>query len=360
MEKFVLLALFVVSIGAISATFAKEKAAPKTVKEIYLAGGCFWGLEAYVKMLPGVVKTEAGYANGKTKNPTYKEVCAGSGHAEVVKVAYDPNQISLAVLLDAFFRVVDPTSLNKQGRDVGAQYRSGVYYAEAGDLAAIEAAIKKEQEKRAQKIVTEAKPLENYYAAEEYHQDYLAKNPGGYCHIDLKEADKFAREAGLGKYEALKIAPQNYVKPPESELKKRLTPLQYDVTQRGATERPFANEYEKNYEKGIYVDVVTGEPLFSSADKFNSGSGWPSFTRAIAEKSIVEKTDKSHGMTRTEVRSLSGDTHLGHLFNDGPKEEGGMRYCVNSASLRFIPFDKMDAEGYGHLKPLVEKKRSAD
>ena len=325
-------------------------------REIYLAGGCFWGLEAYVKRLPGVISTSVGYANGPTENPGYKEVCAGSGHAETVHVVYNPTELSTAELVRAFFHVVDPTMLNRQGFDIGVQYRSGVYYTDKADLSVIQEVIQNEQKKYRKDIVTEVLPLSNYYLAEDYHQDYLVKNPGGYCHIDLGAADQFLQKEGVGATDtlAMEIVKRHYPVPSPAELKKRLKPLQYEVTQNAGTEPPFENEYDRIFEKGIYVDIVNGEPLFSSTDKYDSGCGWPAFTKPIVASLVKEELDTSYGMMRVEVRSTGGDSHLGHLFPDGPAEKGGIRYCINSASLRFIPYDKMDAEGYGYLKGLIE------
>lgn len=329
----------------------------KNLHTIYLAGGCFWGVQAYLKELPGVYKTEVGYANGTTPNPTYEQVCTNkTGYAETVKVSYDPSVITTAQLLDGFFKVVDPTSLNQQGNDRGSQYRSGIYYIDAGDKAIAEAAVDKQKKIYTAPVVTEVTPLTRYYKAEEYHQDYLDKNPGGYCHINLNDADRFIKEEGLGKPKLKDlIQSQNYVAPSDAVLKKTLTPIQYQVTQKNDTERPYTNEYDETFDKGIYVDVVTGEPLFSSQDKYDSGCGWPSFTKPIIPEVISEKKDTSLLMTRTEVRSSAGNSHLGHVFNDGPKEAGGLRYCINSASLKFIPYADMDAQGYGFLKQIFKK-----
>lgn len=323
---------------------------------IYLAGGCFWGLEAYMKKLPGVYDTDVGYANGMTEDPTYEEVCYNNtGHAETVKVVYDTSRISTEQLLDGFFKVVDPTSVNKQGNDRGSQYRSGIYYTDEADKDVADAAVAGQQEKYQAAIVTEVMPLENFYLAEDYHQDYLDKNPGGYCHINLGDADQFIEEEGLGMENLSNlIKPENYPVPSEEELKEKLTDIQYSVTQMGDTERPYTNEYTDQFDKGVYVDVVTGEPLFSSEDKFESGCGWPSFSKPIIPEVVIEKTDTQFNMVRTEVRSRAGDTHLGHVFDDGPAELGGLRYCINGASIRFIAYEDLEAEGYGFLLHLFE------
>ena len=314
----------------------------KELKKIYLAGGCFWGVEAYMERVYGVADAISGYANGSTEKPSYEEVISGSGHAETVEVFYDPERISLEKLLDYYLMVVDPTSINQQGNDRGIQYRSGIYYIDDSDKEIIENRLKKEQSKYDKEIVVEVKKLENFYEAEDYHQDYLAKNPNGYCHIDINKANEVL------------IDPSLYPKPSDEELKEKLTESQYNVTQKNDTESSFSNEYWDNEEKGLYVDVATGEPLFTSTDKFNSGCGWPSFTKPISKDVVRYTEDLSYNMKRTEVRSRSGDSHLGHVFEDGPKELGGLRYCINSASIRFIPFDNMEEEGYGYLKHLIK------
>lgn len=318
------------------------------VKIIHLAGGCFWGLEAYMQKLNGVEDAISGYANGKTENPSYYDLKT-SGHAETVKVVYNPDIISLEDILAHYLRVVNPVSVNKQGNDVGTQYRTGIYYTDEADKTIIENILAKEQTKHDKPIAIEVEPLKQFYAAEEYHQDYLEKNPGGYCHIDLSLADK-----PLDKDKEPMIDSSRYIKPSDEELKKNLTDIQYDVTQNSATERAFSNEYYDNFKRGIYVDITTKEPLFSSTDKFESGCGWPSFSKPISKDVVKYFEDNSHFMHRTEVRSRSGDAHLGHVFNDGPKETGGQRYCINGASLEFIPYDEMDEKGYGYLKYLVK------
>lgn len=315
-------------------------------QEIYLAGGCFWGLEEYLANLPGVIETEVGYANGNTENPSYEQVCReNTGHAETVHTVYDSEKISLAFLLERYFEVIDPTSLNRQGGDVGSQYRTGIYYVNEEDRLIAHKALDKLQQSYRKRIAVELLPLKNFYRAEDYHQKYLQKNPHGYCHIPRSRfADaKMAHDPS-----------KRYIRRSDEELKEMLTPDPYAVTRQNATEPPFRNAYFDEHRKGIYVDITTGEPLFASSDKFDSGCGWPSFSRPIPGSSIVEKLDTSHGMLRTEVRSGIGDAHLGHVFEDGPEELGGLRYCINSASLRFIPKEEMEAEGYGHLLSLVE------
>ncbi|APU97668.1 peptide methionine sulfoxide reductase msrA/msrB [Sphingobacterium siyangense] len=321
---------------------------------VYFAGGCFWGTEHFFKQVRGVTATEVGYANGNLQHPSYAQVSTGtSGFAETVKVTFDPELVDLKLLVDLFFKTIDPTSLNKQGNDIGTQYRTGIYYTNADDAAVIKEQIAALASQYNSKIVVEIEPLQNYYNAEAYHQKYLDKNPGGYCHIS-PDLFKLARNANPEKAKA--DVKNTYKKADKETLKKELTTLQYDVTQNSATERAFDNAYNDEFREGIYVDITTGEPLFVSTDKFESGCGWPSFSKPISDSLIQEHSDNSYGMRRTEVRSKTGDAHLGHVFNDGPADKGGLRYCINSASLRFIPKDKMKAQGYEKYLPLLVKK----
>lgn len=320
-------------------------------KEIYLAGGCFWGLEKYFSQVKGITNTEVGYANGKTQDPTYEDVCyRKTEHAETVKISYDPDQISLEQILELYYDVVDPLSMNRQGNDIGTQYRTGIYYVDDNDAAVIQGSLEKLQRKYKKPVVIEVLPLKNYYTAEKYHQKYLDKNPGGYCHIGR---EKFQKAKNFSSIKTTSEDGKIYHKKPKEELKNILTDLQYNVTQNNVTEPPFRNEYFNNFRKGIYVDVTTGEPLFVSSDKFESGCGWPSFSKPISPDLIHELTDTSFGMRRVEVRSKTGDAHLGHVFTDGPKESGGLRYCINSASLLFIPQEEMEEKGYGSLLNLL-------
>lgn len=317
--------------------------------EIYLAGGCFWGAEHFLKQIDGVIETQVGYANGNGADPTYEEVCTDkTGFAETVKVTYDPYRLPLSLLVQLYFKSIDPTSLNRQGGDRGTQYRTGIYYTNESDRFVILAEKQKLAAAYRQPIVVEVLPLKNFFDAEDYHQDYLIKNPTGYCHLPaaLFEMAKQANKP-LAKEPV-------YSKKDEAELRETLTPLQYEVTQHSATERPFENEYENEFREGIYVDITTGQPLFLSTDKFDSGCGWPAFSKPIDPHLLNENRDLSHGMDRTEVRSSLGDAHLGHVFPDGPQESGGLRYCINSASLRFIPKSDMEKEGYGNYLQLIE------
>ncbi len=312
---------------------------------IYLAGGCFWGTEKYLSSIRGVRSTTAGYANGTTINPSYEEVChSNTGHAEAVKVVYDPGIVSLPFLLELFFDSIDPTALNRQGGDAGTQYRTGIYYTDETDRPVIDDSIARLRKRYRSPVVIEVKPLLNFSPAEEYHQNYLDKNPDGYCHIGKEKIEKAA---------AAVVDPVNYPAAKREQLRKELSALQYEVTQKSATEPPFQNEYSNHTKPGIYVDITTGEPLFSSADKFESGCGWPSFSKPIDPNVVHYLRDHSLGVPRTEVRSRAGDAHLGHVFDDGPLGTGGLRYCINSASLRFIPKEKMEAEGYGYLLSLI-------
>ncbi len=335
---------------------------------IYLAGGCFWGLQAYCKRIDGVVAAICGYANSTVDAPDYETVCSGaSGAAETVAVTYAADTISLAELLQYFFRVIDPTSVNRQGNDCGMQYRSGIYARRTWPLALVKRALKGLQASYDRPIAVEVAPLVNFTAAEEEHQDYLEKNPRGYCHIALAAAHaplddnerRRARESARAPVSVKARSGQGncYRKADDPTLRDRLSPLAYEVTRKNATEAPFSHPYNSLFETGIYVDVVSGEPLFLSADKFSCDCGWPSFSRPLQEKAVRECDDDRHGMRRIEVRSRIADSHLGHVFDDGPRESGGRRYCINGVSLRFVPHAEMRAQGYGDLIALLEKRQ---
>lgn len=318
-----------------------------TLQTIYFAGGCFWGTQHFMSLVPGVTATEVGYANSRVENPDYKLVCTGTtGAAETVKVVYDAEEVSLPFLIDLFFMTIDPTILNRQGNDVGTQYRTGIYYSDNSQLPEIESVVERIAAYYDEPLAVEILPLKNFYPAEEYHQDYLDKNPGGYCHIDptLFAIARNARQKGSDLWR----------RHSDEELRRTLTPMQFAITRQNMTEPPFQNQYNAEFRKGIYVDVTTGEPLFLSSDKFESGCGWPAFSHPISDELITELPDYSHGRTRTEVRSSTGDAHLGHVFPDGPAEKGGLRYCINSAALRFIPLEDMAEKGYERFIPLVK------
>lgn len=327
-----------------------------------------------MERVAGVVDAVSGYANGSSSqpNPSYEQVIAGSGHAETVKVTYDADKTDLATLLQYYFRVIDPTSLNKQGNDRGEQYRTGIYYTDSADKAVIDSALTALSSRYSQPIVVENEALSHFYQAEDYHQDYLSKNPNGYCHIDISLADdapttaSTAQNSGNGSRQGTstkRLAPATTVAQTldasryqdfDKNLKSRLTKAQYNITQNAGTERAFSHEYDHLFAPGLYVDVVSGEPLFLSTHKYDSGCGWPSFTQPISPEVITEHEDTSFNMTRIEVRSRVADSHLGHVFPDGPADKGGLRYCINGGALQFIPVNLMSQSGYGALVDSVK------
>ena len=324
------------------------------------AGGCFWCTEADFEKLPGVAKVISGYAGGHTENPTYDEVSSGTtGHVESVQVYYDPARLTYSDLLDYFWKHIDPTDPGGQFVDRGAQYRSVIFYhdQEQKKLAEQSKNALARSGKFSKPVVTDILPLTKFYAAEEYHQDYYLKHPFKYKFYRSRSGrDQFLRKTwGSEMDKANQKKKPAFTKPDDATLRKTLTPLQYKVTQKEGTEPAFNNEYWDNKKEGIYVDIVSGEPLFSSLDKYDSGTGWPSFTKPLEPGNIVLKDDWSFFTKRTEVRSRLGDSHVGHVFNDGPKPTG-LRYCMNSAALRFIPKEDLVNKGYGQYLKLFEKK----
>ena len=311
-----------------------------------LAGGCFWCMVKPFTSYEGVEKVVSGYIGGHKENPTYKEVCSGgTGHYEAVEITFDNEKIKFKEILDIFWKQIDPQDENGQFADRGSQYKTAIFY--TSDKQKEEAQVSKKRIEdlyfNGKEIATGILEASHFYPAEDYHQNY--------CKTNSKHYSVYYKNSGRYNFVMAKWDRNNLDR---NNIRKILKDIEFEVTQIDITEVPFENEYYDKFDKGIYVDLVDGRPLFSSSDKFDSGCGWPAFSKPIEDTALMERADYSFGMERTEVRSLGSNCHLGHVFNDNPNSDNGLRYCINSAAIKFIPYDKMEECGYGEYKKYVK------